>query len=103
MKAQTLAEQFAGQLKQIAGWTEYSHVSRVELLLGASYDVAAAELAACLEDILERDFADTDIAAGAAVNVTLVGEGEEFPAPGRDDIQTATGWELLVINIDGHR
>jgi hypothetical protein len=93
-----LIEELATQLRSIADWSDLPHIARVELAVGDRYQADGDELAGQLETLFETDPPDSKL-EGAAVAVRIVSAGESFPAPGRSDWHTATGWELLVIDL----
>jgi hypothetical protein len=102
MDARELAEQLIDSLAGIVSATEYSCVTRVDLCVGTRWAVAARDLEMCFDDLLDALPTDGPL-AGAVPRVRVVSPGEEFPAPRRSDVQTATGWELLVTNVEGVR
>lgn len=93
-----LIDEIATQLRSIADWSDLPRISRVELAVGDRYHVDADELAEKLQQRFETDPPDSKLEA-AAVGVRIVAAGDSFPAPGRSDWHTATGWELLVIDL----
>ena len=100
MDAGALGREFAGELRQIAEWTEFLQISRVEMVLGSSYNIAAKELEEQFEDLLESEFSDSKL-DGAVVSVKIVHPGDKFSAPNRSDTQIASGYEILITNMQG--
>jgi hypothetical protein len=95
-----LANAFCEQLRSIAEWTDFTQISRVVITLGSCYGVSADAMADELDDRLDRDFAGTKL-DGAVVSVTLVEPGQRYRAPRRDDMHDATGYEMLIADIQG--
>jgi hypothetical protein len=102
LNADALVRDFADQLRQIAKVTEFAHISRLEMKIGAAYEIAAEELEDRFDDLLDSEFADSKL-DGAVVSVTIVEAGSEIHVSTRDDLYTATGWDLLITKIDGTR
>jgi Zn finger protein HypA/HybF involved in hydrogenase expression len=98
MDERTLAADMLSQLQAIAGRSGYTWITRVEMVVGSLHGAAAETLVESLEDVFEGTQFE-----GAIVEVTLVGPQEEIKAPGRDDMMTTSGWELLITRIEGRK
>lgn len=98
MNAHQLARDLLEELLGIASRMGLKWVTRVELIVGARHDVSAAELGRELESI----FANTTF-EDSVLEITIVREGQEVRAPGRNDTMVASGWEMLVRNIEGRQ
>lgn len=96
MNEKELARELLPQLQAIARDGGFTWLTRIELLIGSLYGVASGPLVAELEQLFE----DTDF-EDVIVEVTLVEPQQEIKAPRLDALMTASGWELLVANIEG--
>ncbi len=103
MNAASLAEQLMYQLTQIAARTNYAEITQVEMTVGALWNISADDLEVAFENLFaDADLADAPSQLGTAImRIRLVQPGEQFQAPRRSDAHLATGWELLVTNIQG--
>ena len=102
MDAEALVRDFADQLRQIAKVTEFSHISRLEMKIGAAYGIGAEELEERFDDLLDSEFIGSKL-DGAVVSVTIVEAGREIHVSTRDDLYTTTGWDMLITKINGTR
>lgn len=105
MNADSFVKEFADELRQIAGLTEYSRISCVELIIGDGFGISPDDIQEAFENYWgdSKKISPGDKLYEAIVKVTLLRAGETFSAPGRSDTQTAVGWEILVANIHGIR
>lgn len=103
MNAADLAKQLMYQLTQIAARTRHAEITQVEMAVGSLWNISADDLETAFENLFaDADLADAPSQLGTAImRIRLVQPGEQFQAPGRSDTHTATGWELLVTNIQG--
>lgn len=96
MATESLVRDFWPQLQQIADAMGYFSVTSVTLKIGSSHGLKAADV----EKQFKALFAGS-VFAGARVMVEIVQPGQEFVAPNSDQLMTASGWELLVMKIEG--
>ncbi|MBI5723392.1 MAG: hypothetical protein HZA50_05495 [Planctomycetes bacterium] len=96
MATENLAGDFWPQLQQIADAMGYFRVTAVTMKIGSSHGLKAGEV----EKQFSRLFAGS-MFGGAKIIVQIVQPGQEFIAPNSDQLMTASGWELLVMKIDG--
>lgn len=100
MKTNELVDQLAAEIEELVRQrAEFAHVSCVELVVGNKWITDAAELEDAFEDFFDSH--SNPLLQGAFVEVTIVSPGDTFSAPGRDDTQTANGFELLIVNLRG--
>lgn len=91
-----LARELWPQLKGIAETKGLRRVDRVEMIVGLLHGVTAELLA----HSFEHAFAGSTF-QGARVQITVVEPGEEFTPPNSDRPARASGWEILVVRIEG--
>ena len=91
-----LAKELWPQLQGIAQIKGLRRVERVEMIVGMLHGVTA-EL---LVHSFEHAFAGTSF-HGAKVVVTVVDPGDEYVPPNSDRTMKASGWELLVVRMEG--
>jgi Zn finger protein HypA/HybF involved in hydrogenase expression len=91
-----LAKELWPQLRGIAETKNLRRVDRIEMIVGLLHG-ATAEV---LVHSFEHAFAGTTF-QGASVRVTIVEPGEEFTPPNSDRPALASGWEILVVRIEG--
>ena len=91
-----LAKELWPQLRGIAEMKGLRRVQRVEMIVGMLHGVSA-EL---LIHSFEHAFAGSTF-QGAEVVITIVDPGEEYTPPNSDRVVQASGWELLVIEMEG--
>jgi len=98
MHEQGMAKDLWPQLRAIADNNGFTRVTYIEMVVGLLHGVSGD----ALTHGLEHAFQETNF-HGADVEVTIVAPGEEFDAPGRNDTQTASGWELLIVKMQGEK
>ena len=98
MRQNDLARGMFAQLQSIAGINGLTWITHVELVVGTKHGVSAEGLA----DDFEGAFEGTNF-EGAEVEIRIVGPMEEIKSPGRDEMMTTNGWELLITKLDGRR
>jgi Zn finger protein HypA/HybF involved in hydrogenase expression len=98
MNEQQLAADLFAQLKAVAVMRDLTWVTRVEMIVGSMHGVLAKGLA----EEFERVFKDTNF-EDARVEIVIVRPQEEIQAPGRDEIMTTNGWELLIAKMEGRK
>ncbi len=91
-----LAKELWPQLKGIAETRGLRRVDCVEMIVGLLHGATAEFLA----HSFEHAFAGTTF-QGARVKITIVEPGQEFTPPNSDRPTAASGWELLVIKMEG--
>ena len=96
MDRSTLANALVSQLQQTAEIRALSQVTRVELVVGALYDVSAEMLVESFTRAFEGTIFD-----GADVEVRIVQAGETFTPPGSDEAVTASGFEIFIVEVVG--
>ena len=96
MDAFTLAETLLGQLQQTADIRSLSNVTCVRMVVGAGYEVAAAELAECFT----RVYAGTGF-DGARTDVRIIEAGQTFLPPGSDEPIAANRFEIFILELEG--
>ncbi len=96
MDETAMAQGLWQQVKAIAEFNGFAHVTRLELLVGSLQGASAEGLARALQSALEGDaFED------CRIEVRAVQPGQSYMPPGRREPAAASGWELLVTRIDG--
>lgn len=96
MDRSTLANALMSQLQQTAEIRALSQVTRVQVVVGALYDVSAEMLV----ESFARAFEGTSL-HGANAEVTIVQVGERFTPPGTDEAVTANGFEIFIVDVVG--
>ena len=96
MQEHRLAEELWPQLQRIAEAHGYRRVARVDMIVGMLQGVTAESLARSFQ----HAFMGSGF-AGAAMNITVVGPGDEITPPGWSETTAANGWELLITCIEG--
>ncbi|HUT60645.1 MAG TPA: hydrogenase/urease maturation nickel metallochaperone HypA [Phycisphaerae bacterium] len=91
-----LAKELWPQLQAIAEAKGFRRVIRVEMIVGMLHGVTGEFLA----HSFEHAFAGTSF-QGAAVSITVVDPGQEYIPPNSDQRVSASGWELLVMRMEG--
>ena len=91
-----LAKELWPQLQGIAEMKGLRRVDLVEMIVGLRHGASAEFLA----HSFEHAFAGSTF-QGARVVVTIVDPGEEFTPPNSDSPTRASGWELLVLKMEG--
>jgi Zn finger protein HypA/HybF involved in hydrogenase expression len=91
-----LAKELWPQLQGIAEMKGLRRVDRVEMIVGLLHGASAEFLA----HSFEHAFAGSTF-QGARVHITIVEPGEEFTPPNSDQPTLASGWELLVVKMEG--
>jgi Zn finger protein HypA/HybF involved in hydrogenase expression len=91
-----LARQLWPQLQGVAEMKGLRRVQRLEMLVGLSHGVSAE----MLMQSLEHAFAGSGF-QGAKVSVTVIGAGQEYTQPNSGQRLKASGWELLVVRMEG--
>lgn len=91
-----LARELWPQLQQIAETRGIERVTRVEMIVGMLHGVSEEMLV----HSFEHAFEGTNF-QGARLEISVVEPGESFRPPGNSQRQTATGWELLVVRLEG--
>lgn len=91
-----LARELWPQLQGIAEMRGLQRVDRVEMIVGLLHGVTADVLV----HSLEHTFAGSSF-QGAAVVVTVVEAGQEYVPPNSDRRVAASGWEVLVLKMEG--
>jgi len=94
----SLAQDLLPQLQAIADGNGYRFVTRLELIVGSLHDTTAADLKSQLMEIFEGT-----VFEDVALDVTIVEPMQEIRAPGRDETVDASGWEVLIVRIEGTR
>lgn len=98
MLEKNLVEDLMPQLTAIASSGNFRWVTRLELVVGSLYGLSPESLSRTFEDRFENTQFE-----GAIVDVTIVEPMTQIKAPGRDDLMTTTGWELLIVGIAGSK
>ena len=93
-----LAKEFMPQLETIAANNGFARVTYLEMIVGMLHGESEEALA----HGFEHAFKGTSF-EGADTDISVVEPGSQFKAPGRSDIQTANGWELLIVRIQGDK
>ena len=91
-----LARELWPQLRGIAQTRGLRRVERIEMIVGLLHGATA--------DTLVHSFEHAFVGShfqGAAVKVTIVEPGEEFTPPNSERATRATGWEILVVRMEG--
>ena len=91
-----LARELWPQLQGIARGKGLDRVDRVDMIVGMLHGVSADFLAHSFEHAFEGSNFE-----GAAVTIEIVDPGQEFTPPGSNEPTQATGWELLVVRLEG--
>ena len=91
-----LAKELWPQLKGIAEMKGLRRVHRMEMIVGMLHGVSA-EL---LIHSFEHAFAGSSF-QGARVTITIVDPGDEYTPPNSDRTVKASGWELLIVRMEG--
>jgi hypothetical protein len=102
MTGDTFVRGLLPQLRAVGQLGEFTFVSRLRLIVGARHGLSAAEIVTQLEAAFAAGQCG-DAFDDVCLDVVITQPGDELPAPGRSDTMTATGWELLVANIEGRR
>ena len=98
MNEQRLAAEMFPELEAVAVMRDLTWVTRVTMIVGSMHGVSAKGLA----EEFERVFEETNF-DDAVVEIVIVQPQEEIKAPGRDDMMTANGWELLIAKMEGKK
>lgn len=98
MPDSSLAQDLIPQLQAIAQGNGYRFVTRLELIVGSLHATAAEELKAQLLAMFEET-----VFEDVSLEVTVVEPMQEIRAPGRDETVAASGWEVLIVRIEGSR
>ena len=91
-----LAKELLPQLRGIAEMKGLRRVERVEMIVGMLHGVSAE----ILVHSFEHAFAGTNF-HGAKVVVTVIDPGQDYVPPNSDRTVKASGWELLVLMMEG--
>jgi Zn finger protein HypA/HybF involved in hydrogenase expression len=91
-----LAKELWPQLQGIAEMKGLRRVERVVMIVGLLHGATAETLA----HSFEHAFAGSAF-HGARVEVTIVDPGDEFTPPNSDRSVRASGWELLIVRMEG--
>jgi Zn finger protein HypA/HybF involved in hydrogenase expression len=91
-----LAKELWPQLQGIAETKGLRRIEAVEMIVGMLHGVAAEMLA----HSFEHAFAGSNF-QGARVTVTIVDPGDEYTPPNSDRSVKASGWELLIVRMEG--
>lgn len=98
MEASQLAQQLWPQIKSIADHSGFIVVRRIDIVVGSLLHVSAQ----AFEEEMEKQFIGTNF-DGASATVRIVEPGEQLKAPGRSDLMTASGYDLLITSMAGER
>lgn len=93
-----LARELWPQLKGIAEGQGFKKVSYLEMIVGMLHGVSAE----FLEHSFEHTFEGTCF-EGADIEIIIVEPGQKFRPPSSEESDTATGWELLVVKMQGEK
>ena len=96
MNPDDLAEQIWPQLSAIAEARGLRRISRVEMVVGVLYGIEEEVLVESIQHI----FRNTSFAQ-AQVHVRVLLPGSEFVPPNSDICINATGWEILILKLEG--
>ncbi|NLW86650.1 MAG: hypothetical protein GXY38_07225 [Planctomycetes bacterium] len=96
MDADAIADQIVPQLLAIAEARGLRRVNCVEMIVGVLYGVSQDTLV----ESLRRNFSSGPFVS-AEVRVSVVSPGNEFVPPNSDSTVPATGWEMLILKLDG--
>ena len=99
MNPKDIAKIYVEQFLEIEKVAPFKQISKISMIIGSEYKLDPSALEMEFEDLLE-DQPGCKI-DGAIVNIEIVSPGDSYKMPSRDDLHIATGWEILISNLDG--